>query len=271
MGRRDRAYGLLATWRNVALAALLLVLLTGCKAELYKGLNEEQANTMLATLLKRGIEVEKQSEGKNGYTLSVERRQVVQALEVLRENSLPREQYQSLGKVFSGDGMIASPSEEKARLSYAISQELADTFSRIDGVLTARAHVVLASADVGTDTRTPASAAVFLRHTEDSPVVNLIPKIREMTAKAVPGLDYEKVSVMLVPVRESVTVPLRDAPTLLGIPLPSDSGPSYLLAGAAIALLCALLALALMGVRAGLATLEARKNAAADAKQHGGD
>jgi len=38
-----------------------------------------------------------------------------------------------------------------------------------------------------------------------------------------------------------------------------------------IALLCALLALALMGVRAGLATLEARKNAAADAKQHGGD
>ena len=69
--------------------------------------------------------------------------QLVRALQVLKENSLPREAFKNLGEVFAGDGMISSTSEVQARMSYALSQELADTLSRIDGVLTARVHVVL--------------------------------------------------------------------------------------------------------------------------------
>lgn len=103
-------------------------------------------------------------------------------------------------------------------MAYAISQELSDTFSRIDGVLTARVHVVLGGTDQATDTRTLPSAAVFLRHTPDSPVVNLVAKIRELTSKAVPDLDYERVSVMLVPVREQVSVPMEPTPKFLGLP-----------------------------------------------------
>ena len=70
--------------------------------------------------------------------------------------------------------MISSASEEQARMAYAISQELSDTFSRIDGVLTSRVHVVLGGTDQATDARILPSAAVFLRHTPDSPVVNLV-------------------------------------------------------------------------------------------------
>lgn len=92
-------------------------------------------------------------------------------------------------------------------MSYALSQELADTFSRIDGVLTARVHVVLGVNDPVNNIRIEPSAAVFLRHTPDSPVVNLVPEIRELTASSVASLKYDNVSVMLVPVRESVTVP----------------------------------------------------------------
>lgn len=99
-------------------------------------------------------------------------------------------------------------------MAYAISQELSDTFSRIDGVLTARVHVVLGGTDQATDTRTLPSAAVFLRYTPDSPVVNLVAKIRELTSKAVPDLDYERVSVMLVPVREQVSVPHAAGPEI---------------------------------------------------------
>ena len=88
--------------------------------------------------------------------------QLVQSLEILKENNLPRADYENLGKVFSGQGMISSASEEQARMAYAISQELSDTFSRIDGVLTARVHVVLGGTDQATDTRTLPSAAVFL-------------------------------------------------------------------------------------------------------------
>ena len=34
----------------------LLLLLSGCKVEMYSGLSEDQANQMLSTLLRRGIE-----------------------------------------------------------------------------------------------------------------------------------------------------------------------------------------------------------------------
>ena len=61
----------------------LLLLLSGCKVEMYSGLSEDQANQMLSTLLRRGIAAEKISAGKNGYTLSVEDDQLVLALQVL--------------------------------------------------------------------------------------------------------------------------------------------------------------------------------------------
>lgn len=191
----------------MALLLALALLLTACKVEMYTGLTEEQANEMLSTLLQRGIAAEKASAGKNGYSLSVESDELVRSLQILRENGLPRESFHSLGDVFSGQSMIASASEDQARLAYALSQELSDTFSRIDGVLTARVHVVLGVNDPINNVEVEPSVAVFLRHTPESPVVNLVPDIREVAARAVAGLKYDNVAVMLVPVRESVTVP----------------------------------------------------------------
>ena len=130
-------------WLPFLLVLSLCAALLGCQVEVYRGLTEAQVNTMLSTLLKRGIRAEKTAAGKAGFTLSVDEDQLVQSLEILKENNLPRADYENLGKVFSGQGMISSASEEQARMAYAISQELSDTFSRIDGVLTARVHVVL--------------------------------------------------------------------------------------------------------------------------------
>lgn len=218
--------------------------LAGCKVEMYTGLNEEQANEMLSTLLRHGIAAEKKAAGKNGHTLSVEDDQLVRALEVLKENSLPRESFKSMGDVFNGEGMISSSSEEQARMAYALSQELADTLSRIDGVLTARVHVVLGGNDAVNKITIEPSAAVFLRHTPDSPVVNLVPEIRRLTASAVASLKYDNVSVMLVPVRENVTVPGKTvAPASLFTPGALTS---------ALALQVLALALLLAGLGGGL-------------------
>ena len=233
-------------WLPFLLSLLLCAALLGCQVEVYRGLTEAQVNTMLSTLLKRGIRAEKIAAGKAGFTLSVDEDQLVQVLEILKENNLPRAEYENLGKVFSGQGMISSASEEQARMAYAISQELSDTFSRIDGVLTARVHVVLGGTDQATDTRILPSAAVFLRHTPDSPVVNLVSKIRELASKAVPDLDYERVSVMLVPVREQVSVPMQPASKFLGLPLMPENGPPYALIGAGAVLLAALVGLVLL-------------------------
>lgn len=195
--------------KHLAIGACVasLLVLGGCKSEVYQGLTEQQANAMMAVLLKNGITPEKTS-SKTGFTLSVENNQIVQTLELMRENNLPRDDFESLGKVFSAKGMISSATEEQARLAYALSQELSDTFSRIDGVLTSRVHVVLGARDLATGKATPPSAAIFLRHTASSQAKHLTARIRELAANAIPDLKQENVSVMLVPVRETVTVPM---------------------------------------------------------------
>ena len=232
-----------ASRRALCLVCMLTVLLlAGCKAEIYQGLSENQANTMLSVLLRHGISAEKVT-AKNSFSIAVEEKQIVQALEILRQNSLPREDFQNLGQVFSAQGMISSTTEEQARLAYALSQELADTFSRIDGVLTARVHVVLGQTDLGTGNVTPPSAAVFLRHTPESQVTRLIPYIRELAANAVPGLMQDKVSVMLVPVRETVSVPMPDKSAAA-----SDKNRLYLMLGLAGLLVLACIGLATAAV-----------------------
>ena len=193
------------------LAAAFFFLLAGCRSEIYSGLDEDEANLMLVLLLSRDFDAEKASQGKNGFAILVEKRQTAAALELLSANGHPRAKHESMGGVFSGQGMISTPVEEQARLSYALSQELSETFSRIDGVLTARVHVVLAARDQTGAVSTPASAAVFLRHLPDSPAVNLTPKIKEISSKSVPGLSEEAVSVMLVPVRLDVVLPVEES------------------------------------------------------------
>jgi type III secretion protein J len=190
----------------LALFALSLLAI-GCQTELYSGLSEEEANKMLALLLAQDFDAVKVNQGKNGFAITVEKDRTTLALEILSANGLPRSKHESLGRVFSGQGMISTPTEEQARLSYALSQELSETFSRIDGVLTARVHVVLATRDQRGLVSSPASAAVFLRHLPDSPVVNLTTKIKEISAKSVPGLLENDVAVMLVPSRVDIVIP----------------------------------------------------------------
>ena len=130
--------------RPLLLAALATLVLAGCKTEVYQGLTEPQANAMIAVLLKNGIPSEKTST-KDGFTLSVESDHVAATLELMRENNLPRPAYETMGDIFSAKGMISSATEEEARMTYALGQELSETLSQIDGVLTARVHVVLGS------------------------------------------------------------------------------------------------------------------------------
>lgn len=226
--------------RTAGLVLACALALAGCKTEVYQGLTENQANAMMTVLLKNGIHPAKE-QTKAGYTLSVENDQVVQTLELMRENNLPRSDFENMGQIFAAKGMISSATEEQARLTYALSQELSETFSQIDGVLTARVHVVLGSQDLGTGKTTAPSAAVFLRHTPESQAQNMVPRIRELTANAVAGLKQDDVSVMLVPVRETVTVPMPGAAAESG-----SSGKAFFI-GAAVLFLLSLGGYALLG------------------------
>ncbi|MBQ7607721.1 MAG: type III secretion inner membrane ring lipoprotein SctJ [Desulfovibrionaceae bacterium] len=219
----------------------LLLLLGACQIQLYADLEEEQANVMLALLLSYGIRAEKQAAGKGLFLLSVEESQVVRAIRLLHEHSLPRDRFATMGSVFSASGMISSKAEEQARLMWALSQELSNTFSRVDGVLNSRVHVVLGVNDPVNNVKISPSATVFIRHTPDSIVTTLVAEIRRATAGAVAGLSPDNVNVMLVPFRMPVTLP-NAAP-----PPPSLIGQHF-----SLPLLLQTVALALVFAAAGL-------------------
>lgn len=172
------------------------LILSGCREVMYSNLAEEDANELLAVLLERNIDAAKVNNGKLGYSVEVDKADFVNALAIAKDHALPKANFQNLGTVFTGQGLISSQTEERTRLAFAISQELSNTLQRIDGVLDARVHVVLSEYDQMSGRTTMPSAAVFIRHTPESPVSNMIVSIKETVARSVPALDISNVSVM---------------------------------------------------------------------------
>jgi type III secretion protein J len=227
----------------VALAVALCTL-AGCQTELYSKLDEREANNMIALLHKQGIAAER-SFAKDGTSqISVAESQLPQAIEILKANGLPRRTFTNMGEVFKSSGLISSPTEERARFIYALSEELSRTISDIDGVLSARIHVVLPKNDLLRQDATPSSASVFIRHDARAPLKSLLPHVKMLVANSIEGLSYEKVSVVLVPVeRPSIDVApptTISAATQAGLMAPRPPGSSqalYLSLAGAVALL----------------------------------
>lgn len=212
----------------VVLALLTCLVLTGCSTtQLYGNLSEDEANAVLAALLEASIEARKTPGEEGAYAVSVATDDFARAMRILEERALPARRFADLGQVFGGDAMFLTPVEEKARYLYAMQEELAQTVASIDGVLTARVHLVLPEQDqLGNDLYVP-SAAVFVRHVDDErhDDVEHRKKIRNIVAFSVPKLEEERIVVSFFPVQ--IEQPgERTAPafrTFLGIRVAEES------------------------------------------------
>jgi type III secretion protein J len=187
-------------WAQRALVLLAALLLSACEAELYNNLDQRQANEMVATLQQRGIPAQRMAVKGGQYTVVVDKGRFADAINILKEAGLPKQEFQSMGQVFKKDGLVSSPTQERAQMIFALSQELSRTVSEIDGVLSARVHLVLPENDPLRQQLVPSSASVFIRHRSSTPVGNLVPQVKMLVANGVAGLSYDKVSVVLVPV-----------------------------------------------------------------------
>lgn len=187
-------------WLHV-FALGLCVLVAGCgnRVDLVGAVPEDQANDILATLLQAGIPANKVSGREGTVGVQVDSSQVGHALELLRANGLPRAAFDGLGQVFRKDGLISSPMEERARYIYALSQELSDTLSQIDGVLVARVHVVLPERGTASDSGVPSTAAVFIKHKVGYNLDLIQPQIRRLVTNSIPDLSADRVSIVFVP------------------------------------------------------------------------
>jgi type III secretion protein J len=241
-------------------------LLTACGGyvELMAAIPEQEANEVLAALLDANIKAEK-APGKEGMvSLRVDKSQVARAVDTLRARGLPRERFARMGEVFRKEGLISSPLEERARYLWALSQELAGTISQIDGVITARVHIVLPERGSAGDPSIPSSASVFIKHQTLFNLEPVLPQVRRLITTAIPGLAGDKVSVVLVPSMLTAPGPSAGAEvvSVMGVRLERDStGVLWAL----VAFLGALLAAIAAGGYAGWRYYSARRSAGAPA------
>jgi type III secretion protein J len=179
---------------------LLIVSLSGCNKELYTDLNEKEGNDMLSVLLEQGIDAEKVSQKKGRLvSLMVNQDDMARAITLLKNKGFPRDRYTSVGELFKKDGLISSPLEERARYIYGLSQEIAETLSQLDGVITARVHVVMPESNDRKKLLESASASIFIKHTETAKLGDYIPQIKMLVNNSIEGLSYDNITVGLFP------------------------------------------------------------------------
>jgi len=191
-------------------ASLSLVLataffLSACKSELYSNLQEREVNEMISVLAVNGIEASRTSDGKGSFGISVDRGDFSLAIAKLSEKGLPREQFGSLGKVFNSEKLVSTPFEERARFMHALNEELSNSISRINGVVSARVHLMVPEDSPFEKNKTPPRASVFIYQEAGKDLRPQIPTIKNLIVNSLDNLEYSYVEVALFEDNTSAT------------------------------------------------------------------
>lgn len=201
-------------------ALVLLMALGGCKVGLYSNLNEQEANEIVTALSAEGIDAAKSRVEGSSWQVEVDESRMGAALDVLRAQGLPHERFATMGEVFQKQGLVSTPSEERMRYIYAVSQELSQTLRNVDGVVSARVHVVIPANDPLSEKMRPSSAAVFIKHRPDVDIRLLAPAVKDMVAHSIEGLTHDQVSLSLFEARRPAAALASSAgqqPMVLGL------------------------------------------------------
>jgi len=240
--------------------ALLALMAGACTTNILHGVDERAANDAARALERAGIGAEKVSEENGGgagggarFTVRVARGDGARALELLRAQGLPREARHGFAETYGQPSLIPTASEERARYVDALAGEIERTLESVDGVVSARVHLVLEENDPlavpDGKPRTGARAAVLLTTGAGrTPIAR--EDVQKLVAGSVAGLDTAAVAVVF-------TV-APGAPE--GEPSLTAVGPLRMTPGSRGVLVAALAGgLGLLGLLAGLLVFTARR------------
>lgn len=185
--------------------SFFILYLIACKQELYTNLSEVEANEMLSVLLSNGVDAKKNPHTDGTMSISIESQSIPLAVNLLKQNGLPRESHPEMGEVFKKEGLISSPLEEKVRYLYALSESISETLEKIDGVITARVHIVLPDNDAFSETITPASASIYIKYNPIYKLEDDASKIKMIVETSISGLAYDKISLVMLPAKTNAT------------------------------------------------------------------
>jgi type III secretion protein J len=224
--------------RVLGLSAVVLCL-WACDAEIQHGLKERHANQIVSVLRQAGIRAEKtRDKGRRPrFTVRVPSKQAARAFKILQAKELPPRQKKGVPELFGKSGLVPTATEQHVKMVYALGSEIARTLEQMEGVLSARVHLVVPPnrglTDLGTKRPKP-RASVFLKVRPGSTPAT-VTEIKNLVAGAVADLSADGVSVIIRP----------GAKLALSTPVPSPGVPMWLkavaLAGCVASLLLAVL------------------------------
>jgi type III secretion protein J len=252
-------------WGSEAAAILVAVLATaGCSTNILHGIDERAANDATAALERAGIGADKVPDegtaagGGASYSIRVAHGDGTRAVDLLRALGLPHDKRRGFAETYGQPSLIPTPSEEHARYLDATAGEIERTLETVDGVVSARVHLVLEETDplaVDGKPKSPARGAVLLKARPGATPIAAA-DVQRLVAGSVAGLDAAAVAVVITPAADPGEVA---ATTLAPLgPLRMSPGTRPLLVGglAAALLLLALLATLLLVTARRLSALE---------------
>ena len=217
------------------LVASLLLTGPGCSARVQQGLDERQANEIQTVLMERGFRARKVVEDGRPPTwaVEVESADAADAVRVLAELGLPRARPAGVRELLK-PGLVPDPVEQHALLLEAQSGELARTLEAVDGVVSARVHLVRPQPARAGTPAAPTKAAVYLRvrPTAAARLGSMREELRTLVAGSVEGLEPPAVTLVVSEVVSTVP-PRGPAPARSGW-APALLGAGFLVLGGAV-------------------------------------
>ena len=211
----------------------LALMLAGCSARVQHGLDERQANEIQTVLVERGFRAWKVVEDGRPPTwaIEVDPADAADAVRVLAELGLPRARPAGVRELLK-PGLVPDPLEQHALLLEAQSGELSRTLEAVDGVVSARVHLVRPQPARAGAPVSPTKAAVFLRAqpTAGAHLEAMRDELRQLVAGSVEGLEQSSVTLVIAEVVSGVPPrapePVRSGwrPALLGALVVSVGG-----------------------------------------------
>ncbi len=210
----------------------LVFLLGACtsKEVLLHDLSERDANEVVSVLFDASITARKQLDPKaKNYFIEVPKSDAQRATAVLGAVGLPKAPRPSLNDVFKASGFAPTPFEERIRFIYGTTQELERTISLMNGVLTARVHVVIPEQAKRGTAPEPAKASVLISYDDRVNLDLEVPAVRRLISESVSGLAAERVEILLTPVKVDMkkvsSIPLN---SFLGIRIHHDDFVTFI-------------------------------------------
>lgn len=187
---------------RLGFAIAFSLLVAACQENVLTALDQRDARDAQLILEQAGISASVATDENGTYSISVDSSEHKRALELVANAGLPRTPHRAVPDIFPANGFLVTPYEQKARMAYAVEQELAKTLSALENIADARVHVVLAEENGRGLIKEKARTSALLQYRQGAVVGDLEMKARALLLNSVRGLDYEDVSVILSPWRE---------------------------------------------------------------------